>query len=94
MNINQNFNAAIIRRDIDSLKPWARNARTHSKRQIKQIARSIEEFGFTVPVLIDENDNVLAGHGRLEAGSFSDKIFTTSLADFDLDRWFRFQRGR
>lgn len=67
MNIKQNFSAGIVRRNIDSLKPWARNARTHSKRQIKLLARSIEEFGFTVPVLIDEKDNVLAGHGRLEA---------------------------
>lgn len=50
-----------------SLTPCPRNARTHSKAQIKQIAASIEEFGFTNPVLIDEANTILAGHGRVEA---------------------------
>jgi len=50
-----------------SLKPWANNARTHSKKQLRQIADSIEQFGFTNPVLIDNNDVILAGHGRVEA---------------------------
>ena len=50
-----------------ALKPNARNARTHSKKQIRQIANSIRAYGFTVPVLIDENAILLAGHGRLEA---------------------------
>jgi len=49
------------------LKPWARNARTHSKKQIRQIAESIEAFGFTNPILIDENNTILAGHGRVKA---------------------------
>jgi len=52
---------------ISSLKPSPRNARTHSKKQIKQIAASIEEFGFTNPVIIDETKTILAGHGRVEA---------------------------
>ena len=52
---------------ITSLKPSPRNARTHSKAQIKQLAASIEEFGFTNPVLIDETKTILAGHGRVEA---------------------------
>lgn len=52
---------------IDTLIPYSKNARTHSKKQIKQIADSILEFGFTNPVLIDESNNVLAGHGRLAA---------------------------
>ena len=52
---------------ISKLKPWERNARTHSKKQIKQIAGSIEEFGFTNPVLIDDSGTILAGHGRVEA---------------------------
>jgi DNA modification methylase len=43
------------------------NARTHSKRQLQQIARSLEAFGFTNPVLIDEHGTILAGHGRVEA---------------------------
>jgi DNA modification methylase len=52
---------------IDSLKPYPRNARTHSRKQIGQIADSIDEFGFTNPVLIDENAQIIAGHGRVEA---------------------------
>ena len=51
----------------DRLRPWARNARKHSKKQLRQIADSIREFGFTNPVLIDEDLNILAGHGRVEA---------------------------
>lgn len=50
-----------------ALKPWAKNARTHSKKQIRQLAASIEEFGFTNPILIDADNTVLAGHGRLAA---------------------------
>ncbi|WBL31749.1 site-specific DNA-methyltransferase [Sinirhodobacter sp. HNIBRBA609] len=50
-----------------ALKPWARNARTHSKKQLKQIAQSIETFGFTNPILIDQSNTILAGHGRVEA---------------------------
>jgi DNA modification methylase len=50
-----------------TLKPWANNARTHSKKQLRQIADSIELFGFTNPVLIDKDNVILAGHGRVEA---------------------------
>lgn len=50
-----------------ALSPYARNARTHSKRQIRQIARSIERFGWTNPVLIDADNRIIAGHGRVEA---------------------------
>jgi hypothetical protein len=49
------------------LQPYPRNARTHSKKQIRQIAESITRFGFTNPVLIDEAGMILAGHGRVEA---------------------------
>lgn len=52
---------------VVSLQPWARNARTHSKKQIQQIADSIHRFGFTAPVLIDDENTILAGHGRVEA---------------------------
>jgi DNA modification methylase len=52
---------------IDQLRPWPRNARTHSRKQIKQIAESIRRFGFTNPVLIDGENSILAGHGRVEA---------------------------
>ena len=52
---------------VDKLKPHPKNARTHSKKQIRQIADSIERFGFTNPILVDENNAVLAGHCRLAA---------------------------
>lgn len=52
---------------IDGLRPWKRNARTHSRKQIRQIADSIETFGFTNPVLIDDCHTILAGHGRVAA---------------------------
>jgi DNA modification methylase len=52
---------------LDALKPNARNARTHSKKQIQQIAQSIRAFGFLVPILIDEDHTILAGHGRYAA---------------------------
>ena len=51
----------------DALRPWARNARTHSKKQLRQIADSIRTFGFTTPILIDQANTILAGHGRVEA---------------------------
>lgn len=57
----------IEERSIESLKPYARNARTHSKKQIKQIAASIKRFGFTNPVLIGDDESIIAGHGRVEA---------------------------
>ena len=49
------------------IQPNPRNARTHSLKQIKQIAASITEFGFTNPILIDADNMLIAGHGRLEA---------------------------
>lgn len=52
---------------VGSLSPHARNARTHSKRQIRQIAESIKRFGFTNPILTDDAGQIIAGHGRLEA---------------------------
>lgn len=53
--------------DIDQLRPSPHNARTHSKHQIRQIAESIRAFGFTNPVLIDGENHIVAGHGRVEA---------------------------
>jgi DNA modification methylase len=52
---------------VDQIKPNPRNARTHSKRQVRQIADAIKTFGWTVPLLVDEQKRLLAGHGRLEA---------------------------
>lgn len=52
---------------VDRLQPYERNARTHSAEQVAQIAASIVEFGFTNPILVDSNDGIIAGHGRLTA---------------------------
>lgn len=52
---------------IDKLIPYARNSRTHSDAQVAQVAASIREFGFTNPVLIDAEDGIIAGHGRVMA---------------------------
>jgi DNA modification methylase len=52
---------------LSALRPYARNARTHSPKQIAQIAASIREFGFNNPVLIDRHAEIIAGHGRVEA---------------------------
>jgi DNA modification methylase len=54
-------------RDPHDLKPRAKNPRTHTPKQIKQIAASIEEFGFVNPVLVDSDDGIVAGHARVEA---------------------------
>lgn len=58
---------AVIYKNAATLKPRAKNSRTHSAEQVSQIAASIKEFGFTNPVLIDPAGGVIAGHGRLEA---------------------------
>src|SRR5260370_23796607 len=58
---------AITYRAVTDLKPYPRSARTHSRKQLKQIAAAIKEFGFTNPVLIDESDQIIAGHGRVAA---------------------------
>jgi len=49
---------------VESIKPDSRNPRVHSPKQIKQIARSIQSFGFNVPILIDKESKILCGHGR------------------------------
>ena len=57
----------IERRRADQLIPSPRNARTHSDAQVRQIAAAIKEWGWTTPILVDEQDGVIAGHGRLAA---------------------------
>ena len=52
---------------VSSLIPYARNSRTHSNEQVAQIAASIKEFGFLNPIIIDGNDGIIAGHGRVLA---------------------------
>ena len=61
------YNYAV--KKVSDLIPYVNNSRTHSEEQTTQIASSISEFGFTNPVLIDENDNLIAGHGRLLAAN-------------------------
>src|SRR6266567_7806747 len=52
---------------VRELRPHPNNARTHSKKQIRQIAKSIQQFGFCNPVLVDDAKQIIAGHGRVEA---------------------------
>jgi DNA modification methylase len=54
----------VERWSIDKLTPYARNSRTHSDEQISQLAASIKEWGWTTPVLVDEDGSIIAGHGR------------------------------
>jgi ParB-like chromosome segregation protein Spo0J len=58
---------SITYRSVDDLKLDPKNPRSHRPRQIRQIARSIVEFGFLVPILVDASGKVIAGHGRLLA---------------------------
>lgn len=70
----------IIERDVATLRPCARNARTHSKKQIRQMATSIERFGFTNPVLISDDAGIIAGHGRVEAAKLLGRKTVPTLA--------------
>ena len=69
------------------LQPRATNPRTHSKKQIRQIAASIERFGFNNPVLIDSRGRIVAGHGRVEAAKLLgiEKVPTIRLEDLTDD---------
>ena len=65
MSTRQNLSIEYL--GVSQLRPFANNARTHSKKQVRQIADSIKAFGFTNQVLIDDAGTVLAGHGRVAA---------------------------
>jgi len=52
---------------VDSLIPYASNSRTHSSDQVGQIAASIKEFGFLNPIIVDGDNGIIAGHGRVLA---------------------------
>lgn len=67
MSLNVTLAERIELRPIEQLIPYARNARTHSEAQIAKIAASIAEFGFTNPILVDGDNGIIAGHGRLAA---------------------------
>lgn len=57
----------VSRRKVAELVPYARNSRRHSPEQVSQIMASIREWGFTIPVLVDESGTIIAGHGRVMA---------------------------
>jgi hypothetical protein len=57
----------VVPTSVRHLRPNARNVRRHPKQQIRQIANSIQRFGWTVPILVDEKGRILAGHGRYDA---------------------------
>ena len=61
--------AGLQTRPLKDLIPYAQNTRTHSDEQVEQIAASIREYGWTNPVLIDEEGNIIAGHGRVKAAA-------------------------
>jgi len=65
--LKRNSNLNIQYRRIDTLQPDPANPRRHSKKQLKQIANSIEVFDFIVPVLIDRDGKIACGHGRTQA---------------------------
>ena len=75
--------------DLKKLIPYARNSRTHSDIQVSQISASIREFGFTNPVLITENYDILAGHGRVLAAK---KLGMDSVPCIKVDHLNEFQR--
>lgn len=56
----------IVEVSVSSLNPYENNARTHSKEQVEEIAESIRRFGFTNPILVDDKNTIIAGHGRLQ----------------------------
>ncbi len=64
---NKNNTLCVEYKPLSDLLPYSSNARTHSKHQIRQIAESIRVFGFTNPVLIDSENRIIAGHGRVQA---------------------------
>jgi len=57
----------VERRPIEALVPYARNARVHSDDQVARIAASMERWGVTMPILVDETGEIIAGHGRVMA---------------------------
>jgi DNA methylase/ParB-like nuclease family protein len=74
---------SVIYQDVDTLKPRTTNPRTHSKKQITQIANAIRRFGFTNPVLVDDANRIIAGHGRVEGAKVVglDQVPTVRLSD-------------
>src|ERR1700722_15321083 len=76
---------ALERMAVVRLRPYRGNARTHSKKQIRQIADSIQKFGFTNPVLITDDGEVIAGHGRVDAAKLLGMLSVPTLRLSHLD---------
>ena len=78
----------VTEQSIGLLKPYPRNARTHSKHQIQQIADSIKAFGFTNPILVNRENTIVAGHGRLQAAKLLgfDQVPTICLENLTEDQ--------
>jgi len=72
-------------KSVDSLIPYARNSRTHSEQQIDQIAASIKQFGFLNPIIVDGDNGVLAGHGRLLAANKIGLVWVPTIDASHLD---------
>src|SRR5260370_39007077 len=74
---------SVVYKDVDDLKPRTTNPRTHSKKQITQIAKAIRRFGIINPVLVDDANCIIAGHGRVEAAKELglDQVPTVRLSD-------------
>ncbi len=88
MTTNGLAELAIVYRPVGILSNYGRNARTHSKRQIRQIAASIKAFGFTNPILVDNNSQIVAGHGRAAAAKLLgiDQVPTIRLESLTQDQ--------
>ena len=84
MPIKVNPADKVEKRAVSSLVPYAKNARTHSSAQVDQIAASIREWGWTVPVLVDEQGTIIAGHGRIMAAQ---KLGITEVPVMVADGW-------
>jgi hypothetical protein len=72
MQSQKHTKSQIVHRRLSELTPNPQNARKHPKHQIRQIAASIKQFGFVVPILIDRTDGIIAGHARAEAAKLLD----------------------
>jgi DNA modification methylase len=74
---------SVVYQDVSALKPRTTNPRTHSKKQIAQIAKAIQRFGFINPVLVDDSNFIVAGHGRVEGAKEVglDQVPTVRLSD-------------
>jgi DNA modification methylase len=74
---------SVVYQDVDALKPRTTNPRTHSKKQIAQIANAIRRFGFINPVLVDDVNGIIAGHGRVQGAKAVglDQVPTVRLSD-------------